>query len=76
MRSNGRVFVDWDWNGAASAITWKEVGGPAIVTPTAMGFGTELIRACVQALSGTIDKKFAPTGLDFSIVLTLRTLRP
>jgi two-component sensor histidine kinase len=75
-RSNGRIFVDWDWNGTASAITWKEVGGPAIVTPTAMGFGTELIRACVQALSGTIDKKFAPTGLDCSIVLTLRTPRP
>jgi len=74
-RSNGRVFVDWDWNGTASAITWKEVGGPAIVTPTAMGFGTELIRACVQALSGTIDKKLAPTGLDCSIVLTLRMLR-
>jgi len=54
----------------------KEVGGPAIATPTATGFGTELIRACVQALSGNIDKKFAPTGLDCSIVLTLRTARP
>jgi two-component sensor histidine kinase len=63
-QSNGRVFVNWDWNGTASAIKWKEVGGPAIVAPTAMGFGTELIRACVQALSGTIDKKFAPDFKD------------
>src|SRR5262245_54831095 len=67
-RPKGRVLVDWEWNGTAAALTWKEVGGPTIVTPTAMGFGTELIRACVQALSGTIDKKFGPAGVDCSLV--------
>jgi two-component sensor histidine kinase len=69
----GRVFVNWEWNETVCALTWREVGGPTIVAPTSMGFGTELIRACIQALSGTIDKKFAPTGLDCSLVLTFRT---
>jgi len=74
-RPNGRVFVNWEWNGTASALRWKERGGPTITTPKAMGFGTQLIRTCVQALSGTIDKRFETAGLDCSLVLTLRAHR-
>ncbi|HMF27086.1 MAG TPA: HWE histidine kinase domain-containing protein [Pseudolabrys sp.] len=70
-RPTGRVFVDWKWNGILAALTWKEVGGPTIVTPKAMGFGSQLIRVCVQTLSGTIDKKFEPAGLVCSLVLAL-----
>ena len=74
-RPNGQVFVNWEWNGIAAALRWKERGGPAIATPKAMGFGTQLIRTCVQALSGTIDKRFETDGLDCSLVLTLRARR-
>ena len=70
-RQTGQVFVDWKWNGTIAALTWKEVGGPTIVTPKVMGFGTQLIRVCVQTLSGTIDKKFEPAGLVCSLVLAL-----
>src|SRR5262249_61144478 len=74
-RPKGRVFVSWEWNGTASALRWKERGGPTITPPKAMGFGTQLIRTCVQALSGTIDKRFETAGLDCSLVLTLRAHR-
>src|SRR5262249_41643667 len=67
----GRVVVDWKWNGTIAALTWKEVAGPTIVPPKAMGFGTQLIRVCTKALSGTIDKKFEPAGLVCSLVLAL-----
>jgi two-component system CheB/CheR fusion protein len=70
----GQVFVNWAWNGTDCALTWKEAGAPATVVPSKMGFGTQLIRSCVQALSGTIDKKFAATGLDCSLVLSVKAV--
>lgn len=69
---NGRVLVNWEWNETSCALSWREVGGPAIARPCRTGFGTQLIRSSVQALSGTIDKKFGSNGLDCSMVLTFK----
>ena len=71
-RPNGRVFVKWEWNAIVCVINWREVGGPASVVPSKTGFGSQLIRSCVQALSGTIDQKFSRRGLDCCLTLTFR----
>ena len=71
-RPGGRVFVSWEWNATDCVINWRESGGPKSVAPSKTGFGSQLIRSCVQALSGTIDKKFSSNGLDCRLTLTFR----
>lgn len=45
-------------------VTWKEHGGPAVVPPSRVGFGTRLIRQAVQGQNGApVELKFEPAGL-------------
>ncbi len=45
-------------------ITWREVDGPAFITPEVFGFGTALIREAVPyELGGEADLRFEPSGV-------------
>jgi two-component sensor histidine kinase len=66
-RLSGRVLVDWREDGDAIVLTWREIGGPRIETPQRVGFGSHLMTACIKALSGTMQQKFAPEGFSCSV---------
>jgi two-component sensor histidine kinase/uncharacterized MAPEG superfamily protein len=70
-RLGGRVFVDWQENGDTIILNWKESGGPRIGCPKREGFGSQLIAACVKALSGTMQQGFAVDG--FACSITFKT---
>jgi two-component sensor histidine kinase len=71
--SEGRVFVEWQWDGSRIALTWKETGGPTVSAPTKEGFGSQLIAICVKALDGTEQSSFMPNGFTCSMSLRLRS---
>ncbi len=74
---DGRVAVEWDRRPgedakARLAIAWREVGGPPIVAPPQLGYGTGLIRDLIpHELGGTVDLVFASDGLCCTIEIPL-----
>ncbi len=71
-RADGKVVVDWHWNGIKLYLTWKECGGPKLAPlPGKQGFGTQLIEASVRSLCGIIQPSFNPDGFACSMNLRL-----
>jgi len=71
-RPNGKIFVDWQWNGIKLYVTWKEYGGPKITSlPSKQGFGSRLIDVSVKSMSGIIQSDFHPDGFICSMNLLL-----
>jgi two-component sensor histidine kinase len=64
---SGRVLVNWREDGDAIVLNWKESGGPRIDWPTREGFGSQLMAACIKALSGTIKQNFSADGFACSV---------
>ncbi|MGC2042568.1 MAG: sensor histidine kinase, partial [Pseudolabrys sp.] len=66
---NGHVSVNWDRQHGEDAaarvrIEWRETGGPAVVRPSSLGYGTSLIRELIpHELGGMVDLTFAPNGV-------------
>jgi two-component sensor histidine kinase len=72
-RLSGRVLADWRESGDGIVLAWKEIGGPRIEPPQRVGFGSQLVAACIKALSGTMQQTFAPDG--FSCSVSFKTTR-
>lgn len=68
----GRLAIGWQRLGDALDMTWEETGGPPVVEPNAMGFGTKLLARCMQALGGTFEPRFRPEGLVCRFTFKLR----
>ena len=66
-RLSGRVLVDWREDRDTIVLAWKEISGPRIESPQRVGFGSHLMTACIKALSGTMQQKFAPDGFCCSV---------
>lgn len=75
----GQVDLTWsvsDSEGQAPLLTleWAEQNGPDVSEPAATGFGTKLIAATVTSdLGGTLDTRYAPSGLVVTVSFPLRT---
>jgi|GEM_PF-345825 len=54
-------------------LTWRERGGPLVVSPAKLGFGLTLIQKSIA--DAKIENEFAPDGLTCKIELTLKTAR-
>jgi two-component sensor histidine kinase len=72
----GQVRVRWDIEEAANArhlrLSWRERGGPPVVPPGAVGFGTQLIEfTVITELSGRVNLTYAREGLEVEIVASL-----
>jgi PAS domain S-box-containing protein len=77
----GRVDVDWTLvpspDGAELRLTWRESGGPPVIEPKRHGFGERLLRRGLPAeLDGSVDLRFAPSGVTCEISAPLQTLKP
>jgi two-component sensor histidine kinase len=62
---NGRIEIVGTEHGQTLALTWKERGGPAIISPPdCEGFGATLTRTTVTGqLGGEISRDWGPEGL-------------
>jgi PAS domain S-box-containing protein len=65
---SGRVALRWWWLRKGSddrlAIDWREVGGPAVVSPNRYGYGTSIVRELVPfELGGEVNLVFAADGV-------------
>ena len=64
----GEVRIAWRIEAVAEEpelfVSWTEGGGPPVLPPGRAGFGTTIIeRITGQALGGTVQMAYAPTGL-------------
>jgi len=66
---SGRVSVNWDRLNSDNAgtrvkIEWRESGGPPVVKPPKLGYGTSLISELIpHELGGTVDLAFSADGV-------------
>ena len=64
----GKVRIDWSCDDGKCLLRWSEIGGPTVVTPTRLGFGSRMMKASLSQIAGTIEPRFEPDG--YSCVLT------
>lgn len=70
----GRVHLGWkvDPDAHVLRLDWSESGGPPVGTPSAPGYGTELIQsAVVYSLGGRAEQRFTAAGLETELTLPL-----
>ena len=68
----GRVILNWDIVDGTQRdqlwLRWEELGGPQVIKPTRVGFGSRLIeRALAAELGGTAEIEFRPRGIVFTV---------
>jgi two-component sensor histidine kinase len=68
----GRIEVRWSSSGDDEQprlkLSWREMGGPAVLPPKRRGFGSLLLeRTLAQDLNGQVTTIFDPEGIHFSI---------
>jgi two-component sensor histidine kinase len=71
----GRVAVDWetlDDGGRKLRLIWTEAGGPPVVAPVQLGFGSRLIeRSARDQLAGEATVDFLPHGVIYTVLCSL-----
>jgi hypothetical protein len=70
-RPDGRVKISWHRHLRRLEVEWMERGGPAPSLTPGKGFGTRLLQVGLKPFNGSVDVRFAPTGLVCRISLTL-----
>jgi PAS domain S-box-containing protein len=77
---SGRVNVGWRLANAengeqAFVMSWSEVGGPPVVKPTRLGFGSNVIGPLTESsLNGTVELGFGPAGLTWRLTCPAKEL--
>ena len=60
----GRVAVNWELGPDTLELHWTETGGPPAPAPSALGFGTRIVRATIERQhGGQVDFDWRPEGL-------------
>jgi two-component sensor histidine kinase len=78
---NGRISVHWYWQpdgGPRDGLVfeWCETGGPPVVTSSAPGYGTSVIRGLIPyELGGTVDYVLAASGVRCKLEIPAKWLR-
>jgi len=61
---DGRLEVDWQSDGGAIKLHWRESGGPPVRVPTDQGFGTKIINATIKhQMGGDVVLEWRAQGL-------------
>lgn len=75
---SGRVSITWTAEARRDDIDfglhWLEYGGPPVVAPTRVGFGSRLIPALAQEMGGEVQISYLPEGVSCTIRLRLAKL--
>ena len=69
---SGIVSVDWSVEtGDKLHLRWQERGGPTVAPSTRVGFGSRLLQFSAKELSGTLDLRLEPQGVDATLSIPL-----
>jgi PAS domain S-box-containing protein len=72
--AEGRVALAWTYDAQSRdlGLTWTEIGGPPVVSPTRRGFGSRLIERSLRGeLKGAATMDYRPEGLVCTMRATL-----
>jgi two-component sensor histidine kinase/CheY-like chemotaxis protein len=74
--STGHVEIEWtiDDKSQRLQLTWTEKGGPLVEPPTRRSFGTRIIGALGQQLSGKVQLAYQPAGFVYTLDVPLSAL--
>jgi two-component sensor histidine kinase len=73
---SGRVEILWEVRDGVLHLTWEEIGGPPVVTPTRRGFGTTIIeKALAASIQGSATLHYRPAGLVMEVVTDVAKLK-
>ncbi|WP_226936724.1 response regulator [Pseudogemmobacter faecipullorum] len=64
-RSSGRVHLSWTVRQSALQLSWRETGGPPVIAPVQLGFGSTLIESGVG--DGEVAVSWQPEGVLWTI---------
>ena len=72
----GHVLINWEIVGSSTLaklhFRWEEIGGPTVVEPTRVGFGSKLIkRVLASEIDGRVELHYPSTGIVFTAVAPL-----
>jgi two-component sensor histidine kinase len=74
---DGRVDVSWVDKDGTFVLQWRESGGPSVVAPRKLGFGSRLIEIVAAAdLGGKVAWEYDPEGLKFTLTAPVDRLNP
>jgi PAS domain S-box-containing protein len=65
----GRVDVSWSTADGMLSLVWREAGGPKVITPNKLGFGTKIISSLGGGRRGRTEFDWRPAGLAFTLEL-------
>lgn len=65
---HGTLQIRWSCDNGQCRLHWTEIDGPAVVTPTRLGFGTQMMKASLVQIAATIEPDFRSDG--YSCLLT------
>jgi PAS domain S-box-containing protein len=67
---NGQISLEWSHEADGRLILyWREIGGPAVKTPTHRGFGTRVVERMIRQLKGEAHFHWHADGLVCEITL-------
>jgi two-component sensor histidine kinase len=72
-RADGKVLVSWALDHGKKELArfrmwWREIGGPTVVTPQRIGFGTQVINEVpTHELGALVVLDYQPAGLRWSL---------
>jgi two-component sensor histidine kinase/CheY-like chemotaxis protein len=69
---SGRVDVSWYTLDGKLFLNWTETGGPVVVPPARLGFGTKIISSLGDSHGGRTHFGWRPAGLNFTLELRYR----
>lgn len=73
---SGRVTITWAVEGADFSLRWSESGGPIVVQPTRLGFGSRLIeRGLAADVGGKVALTYPPSGVVCTVKAALPALQ-
>lgn len=73
---SGRVSIAWKIDDATQRLnfTWRESGGPVVLSPTRRSFGTRMMEALGLQLNGQVHLAYEPGGFVYTLDAPLKCL--
>lgn len=81
LSRDGSGYVEISWrlatldNLPALELVWTEAGGPAVVPPTRVGFGSKLVKSGITGAKSVVDLDYAAQGLRCRITADLASVQ-